>query len=324
MPRLFVTGASGYIGLVVVERAVRAGHTVEGLARSAEGAAKVARLGATPLLGDLKDLALLQAAAARADVVVHLAYTHDFTLPYDAVIAIEVAAVAALARGAAGRPIIATSGTAFVAPAPDGGWTDEASALCPPASHALVRRSEAERAVLGLPGAHVVAVRLPPYVYGRGGSYFAPALMRLAAERGVAAWVAGAGAEAGRAKHTSAVDVDDAARLYLALVARAKSVPAGSVYNCTADWPSTQQLAEAVGRAVGVPARGVSRAEAEALWGPFLTAFVDFENRASSAKAARELEWRPDAALGLCDDITRGSYAPLAATLRAQGAAPAK
>lgn len=321
MPRLFVTGASGYIGLVVVEHAVRAGHTVEGLARSADGAAKVAKLGATPLLGDLKDLELLQAAAARADVVVHLAYTHDFTLPYDTVIAIEVNAVTALARGAAGRPIITSSGTALVAPAADGGWTDEASALCAPGSHALTRRSEAERAVLALRGAHVVAVRLPPYVYGRGGSYFAPALMQLAAKHGVAAWVAG---EPSRAKHTSAVDVDDAARLYLALVARAKSVPAGSVYNCTADWPSTQQLAEAVGRAVGVPARGVSRAEAEALWGPFMAAFVDFENRASSAKAARELEWRPEAPLGLCDDITRGSYAQLAATLRAKGAAEAK
>ncbi|MDR3698052.1 MAG: NAD(P)H-binding protein [Candidatus Sulfopaludibacter sp.] len=92
--KLFVTGASGYIGQVVVEHAVKAGHTVEGLARNEESARKVARLGATPVMGDLGSSGVLAAAAARADAVLHLAYTHDFSLDYSVVTDIEVKAVA--------------------------------------------------------------------------------------------------------------------------------------------------------------------------------------------------------------------------------------
>jgi nucleoside-diphosphate-sugar epimerase len=112
------------------------------------------------------------------------------------------------------------------------------------------------------------------------------------------------------------VDVDDVARFYLAA---AKSAPAGSLYNCTGETDvTTRQLAEAIGQALNVPARGLPRAEVEALRGPFLTGFVDYDNRASSAKAQRELGWRPQAKYGLLADITKGSYSELAKQLREQ------
>ena len=308
--KLFVTGASGYIGSVVLEHAVQAGHTVEGLARNQESAAKVARLGATPVAGDLHSLDVLTAAASRADAVLHLAYIHDFALDHSIVINTEVKAVAALAKGSQGKPLITTSGTAFVTPSPDGGETDETAPINE--SFVLTQRAHAERAALDLAklGVHVVAVRLPQYVYGRGGSFFAPLLMQQAAKHGVSAWIEGA------TKRTSDVDVDDVARFYLAAL---KSASGGSVYICTGETHvTTRQLAEAVGQAVDVPARGMSRAEVEKLWGPFLAAFVDYDNRASSAKAQRELGWKPHAKLGLLADITEGSYFELAKQLREQ------
>ena len=92
--KMFVTGASRYIGKVVVEHAVRAGHVVEGLARNQESAAKVSRLGATPVSGDLHSFGVLAAAASRADAILHLAYVHDFSLDHSIVIDTEVKAVA--------------------------------------------------------------------------------------------------------------------------------------------------------------------------------------------------------------------------------------
>jgi nucleoside-diphosphate-sugar epimerase len=306
--KIFVTGASGYIGGVVVEHAIRAGHTVEGLARNEKGAAKVAKLGATPVVGELKSLALLAEAASRSDAVLHLAYIHDFSLDYSIVIDAEIRAVTALAQGAQGKPIITTSGTALAAPAPDGGETNETAPV--DEGFVLSKRIVAERAVLDLAnkGAHTVSIRLPQYVYGRGGSFFVPMLMREAAKHGVSPWIAGP------EKRTSAVDVDDVARCYLAA---AKAAPAGSLYICTAESDvSTREMAIAIGQAVDVPSRGMPRAEVEMLWGSFLTAFVDYDNRASNLKAQRELGWRPQAKYGLLEDITNGSYTELAKQLR--------
>ena len=305
--KLFVTGASGYIGKVVVEHAINAGHAVEGLARNQESAAKVSQLGATPVIGDLGSFDVLTAAASRADAILHLAFIHDFALDYSMVLNTEIKAVTALAKGAQGKPLITTSGTAVARPAPDGGETDETAPINE--GFVLGKRARAEQAVLALAnnGAHVVSVRLPPYVYGRGGSHFVPMLMQQAAKHGISAWVKGPD------KRTSDVDVDDVARFYLAA---ASSAPAGSLYICTGESDvTTRQLAEAVGQAVDVPARALPRTEVEKLWGSFLTDFVDYDNRASSTKAQRELGWRPQARYGLLADITKGSYTELAEQL---------
>jgi nucleoside-diphosphate-sugar epimerase len=311
--KLFVTGASGYIGKVVVEHAVKAGHSIEGLARNQQSAARVSELGATPVMGDLGSFEVLSAAASRADAILHLAFIHDFSLDYSIVLDAELQAVGALAQGAREKPLITTSGTAVARPAPDGGETDETAPINE--GFVLGKRARAERGVLDLAknGAHVVSVRLPPYVYGRGGSHFVPMLIEQAARHGVSAWVEGPD------KRTSDVDVDDVARFYLAA---AESAPAGSLYICTGETDvTTRQLAEAIGQAVDVPARGLPRAEVEKLWGSFLTDFVDYDNRASSAKARRELGWRPQAMHGLLADILEGSYTELAKQRRKQRSA---
>ncbi len=309
--RIFITGASGYIGRVVTEQAMRAGHEVLALVRSESGLQTVRELGATPIPGDLNSIGTLEGTAAETDAVLHLAFVHDWNLNFADVLGIEIRAVETLAAGlrGTGKPLVISSATALAEPSPVGEETDEWA----PTSNTFILkdRIKAERACMALSdkGARVIAMRLPPYVHGRGGSSFIPMLMKGAAERGVSAYVNDG------SKRTSAVHVEDAARAYLLAIEKGE---AGSVFNCTSETGiTTRSLAEAIGEAVGVPAKGYSRVETERLWGTFLTAFFDYENRASSARLREQLGWQPQARYGLLEDITQGSYTELSKNLRA-------
>jgi len=307
--RIFITGATGYIGRVVTEKALSQGHAVSGLSRSAEGDSRLKALGATPVRGELTSLDVLRRESARADAVFQLGYIHDFTMDHNEVLRIDAAAVDALGEPLRGtpRPFVVTSGTAVVAPDPAGGETTEDSPLSE--TFVMKHRIRSERHALRLAehGVQVSAIRLPPYVYGRGGSYFAPLLMEKAAKAGESIYVGDGGLR------TCAVHVDDAAELYLLAE---KSAKPGEVFNGTGSTTITlRQMAEAIGAALGVPVRSVSLGEAEKLWGAFLTSFVQFENRASSAKAVRQLGWHPKG-VDLLTDIRSGSYREMAARLR--------
>jgi nucleoside-diphosphate-sugar epimerase len=153
----------------------------------------------------------------------------------------------------------------------------------------------------------VSAIRLPPYVYRRGGSYFVPMLMEAAAKAGESLSV-----DDGSLR-TSDVHVDDAAELYLLAAAEAKP---GEVFNGAGSTTVTlRQLAEVIGTALELPARPASREEAEAKWGPFLTAFAHFENRASNRTAVQLLGWQPKG-IDMLTDIRPESYRELAAKLQ--------
>ena len=308
--RVFVTGATGYIGLVVVELAVAEGYTVHGLSRNESGDKKLTALGATPVRGDLSSFHVLERESAAADAVLHLAYIHDFTLDYEQVLKADRDAVSALAEGlkGTGKPLIITAGTAIVDPDPAGGETDEDAPISK--TFVLKDRIKSEQFALSLTdkGIIVVVLRLPPYVYGRGASFFVPQLLQLAAKAGESIYV-----DDGHLQ-TSDVHVDDAARLYLHAVTNAKS---SGVFNGTGSTTVTlRQLAETIGAAVGVPVRSVSYEEAAKKWGDFLVAFVQFHNRASSAKATRVLGWHPKE-VDMLTDITKGSYVELVKKLRA-------
>jgi nucleoside-diphosphate-sugar epimerase len=220
------------------------------------------------------------------------------------VLRIDAAAVNALGeplRGT-GKALVITSGTAVVEPDAAGGETAEDSPLSE--TFVLKHRIRSERNALRLSedGVRVIAIRLPPYVYGRGGSYFAPMLMQAAAKAGESIYV-----DEGQLR-TSDVHVDDAAALYLLAMQSAK---AGDVFNGTGSTSVTlRALAEAIGAALHVPVRSVTREEAEAIWGSFLTAFVQFENRPSNRKAVQQLGWRPKG-VDILTDIRSGSYREL-------------
>jgi nucleoside-diphosphate-sugar epimerase len=306
--RIFVTGATGYIGRVVTERALAEGHEVYGLSRSEEGDARLKALGATPVRGELTSFDVLRRQSAQAEAVLHLGFIHDFARDFEEVLRVDAAAVDALGEPLRGteKPFVITSGTAVVAPDPTGGETTEDSPLSE--TFVLRHRIRSERHALRLSegGVRVSAIRLPPYVYGRGGSYFAPWLMQMAAKAGESVYV-----DDGHLR-TSDVHVDDAAELYLLAANKAK---AGEVFNGTGSTTVTlRQMAEAIGEALKLPVRSVSCEEAEARWGQFLTAFVQFENRASNGKAVQQLGWQPKG-IDLLTDIRSGSYREMAEKL---------
>lgn len=307
--RIFVTGATGYIGRVVTERALTEGHAVYGLARSEEGDARLRALGATPVRGELSSLDVLRQESAQAEAVLHLAYIHDWGMDYEKILRIDAAAVNALGEPLRGtdKALVTTSGSTLAAADPDGGETTEDA---PPTETSVLKdriRSERHALRLSEDGVRVSAIRLPPYVYGRGGSYFMPLLMQKAAENGESIYV-----DDGRLR-TSEVHVDDAAELFLLAAQKAK---AGEVFNGTGSTNLTlRELAEAIGAALELPVRSVSREEAEAKWGEFLTAFVQEPNRASNRKAVQQLGWQPKG-IDMLTDIRSGSYRELAEKLR--------
>jgi nucleoside-diphosphate-sugar epimerase len=307
--QIFVTGATGYIGRVVTEQALAEGHAVYGLSRSEEGDARLRALGATPVRGELTSLDVLRQQSAEAEAVLHLAYIHDWGMDYEEVLRIDSAAVDALGEPLRGteKALVITSGTAVVDPDPAGGETTEDSPLSQ--TFVLKDRIRSERHALRLSedGVRVSAIRLPPYVYGRGGSYFVPMLMQMAAKAGESVYV-----DDGHLR-TSGVHVDDAATLFLLAAREAR---AGDVFNGTGSTTVTlRELAEAIGAALNLPVRSVSREEAEARWGQFLTAFVQFENRPSNRKAVQQLGWQPKG-IDMLTDIQSGSYRELAEKLR--------
>lgn len=325
--RLFITGASGYVGSVVTEKAVRQGHEVVGLARSDKSADKVRGLGAMPCRASLEDTAALAKAAQAADAVLHLGFIHEFDRPYVELLGTDIAAIRAMgaALDGSGKTLISTSGTSVVEPA-NGAETDEASPL---ASSPLRRRGEAEQETTGLAarGVRAMVVRLAPYVYGRGGSYFLPINLLAAARNGFALHV-GDGSVM-----TSAGDVDATADLYLLALQKGA---AGAVYNCTTEIDvRIKDMAQAIASALGVGTRSVTFEQAGELLGPataqflmrdktnetygaWTAQFLTAENRASSGKARRELGWQPQPQFPLCEDIVRGSYREMAEELKAQ------
>jgi nucleoside-diphosphate-sugar epimerase len=307
--RIFVTGATGYIGRVVTEKALAEGHTVYGLSRNEKGDALLKALGAVPIRGDLTNLDVLKQQSAAADAVLHLAFIHDFSLDFQEVLRIDAAAVDALGEPLRGtdKAFVTTSGTAVADPDPAGGETNEESPLSQ--TFVLKDRIRSERHALDLAknSVRVNAIRLPPYVYGRGGSFFLPLLMEMAAKAGESIYV-----DDGHLR-TSDVHVDDAAALFLLVAKKAK--PGELFIGTGATTVTLRELAEAIGTALKLPVRSVSRAEAEASWGQFLTAFVQFENRASNRKAVQQLGWQPQGT-DMLTDIKSGSYRELAEKLR--------
>src|SRR3984957_4678164 len=245
--RVFVTGASGWIGSAVVPELIGAGHQVLGLARSDSSAAAVAALGAELLRGDLEDLDALRAGAADADAVVHLAYVHDFT-QMAASVQIDASAVEALAEALAGtgKPLVAASGT----PAMPGAVATERD--FPAFGGPAAGRDKNARAVLDLAarGVRSSVVRMPRSVHGDGDRHgLISRVIALARGNGAVGYV-GDGSS-----RWPAVHVLDAAPPVRLAVERA---PAGSVLHAVADeGVPVRDFASAIGRHLNLPKAAV-------------------------------------------------------------------
>lgn len=311
--RLFITGASGYIGSVITEFATAEGYDIHALSRTETSDAKLLSLGAVPVRGDLTSLDVLRQEAAKADVVIHLATAYTIGVgKYEDVMPIDVAAVNAIADGLAGtnKPLVITSGTLSVAADPSGAETTESS---PPEPNPINTRIKCEQHSLDLAsrGIRVTGVRLPPYTYGRGGSGVT-LFMGMSARAGSVTCVDGG------ANRTTTVHVEDAARLFLLAAQRGH---AGELFNASGSTDLTaRSIFDAIAAALDVPVRDISYAEALAQMGETFAWFLKAENRASGAKAGRELGWRPSGT-GILEEINQGSYQAVAAPLRKGSAA---
>ena len=306
--RIFMTGASGYVGSVITELAIADGYDVYGLCRSEASEAKLRNLGGVPIHGDLTSIDILRRESATADIIIHLATAYVFGgPPYEEVMHIDTAAIDAMAEPLMGtdKPLVITSGTLLVAPDPSGAETTEDS---PPTLNPLVTRGKADQHAFALisKGVRVISIRLAPFVYGRGGS----GVRRF---MGMAAQTGGMTCIDGSRNHTTVVHVDDAARLYL--LAAEKGKP-GDIFNASSSTDVTaREMFEAMASAIGVPIRDITSEEAVARMGPVVAGFLKAENRASGAKARKELGWQPKG-MGILDEINKGSYQAVAKEMR--------
>lgn len=294
--RVFVTGASGFIGSAVVAELGRAGHEVVGLARSAAVAERLTRTGVTPWPGELADLETLRAGAAAADGVVHLAFEHDFSR-YRQAGDTDRAAVEALGRGLAGtdRPLVITSGTGVLTPGRIGTERDAADPHSAAAPRVL-----GERAALALAdrGVRTSVVRLPPSVHSRQKKGFVATMVDIARATGVSGYV-GDGSNRWPAVHL----LDAAALFRLAL----DQAPAGSVLHGVAEEGiAVRDLAELIGRRLAVPTASIAPRDSAEHFG-WLSFIVGSDIPASSRLTRDQLGWCPTRP-GLWDDVATGAY----------------
>lgn len=280
--RVFVTGATGFVGSAVVAELIAAGHQVLGLTRSDVGARALAAAGAEPHHGTLDDPDSLKAGAARADGVIHLAFNHDFST-YQANCDDDRRVIASLGAALMGsdRPLLVTSGTGMGASAPGQLATEDT----PPVSAAMVPRAASEAAAdaAAATGVNVSVVRLPQ-VHDSEKQGLVTYAIAAAREHGVSAWI-GEGANRWPAAH-----VVDTARLYRLALERAER---GARYHAVAEeGVAMRAIAETIGRRLGLPARSITPEQAPAHFG-WLAMFATADLPASSALTRQRLGWRP-------------------------------
>jgi len=304
--RIFVTGASGWIGSAVVPELIGAGHQVIGLARSDESAASLTAVGAQVHRGTLDDLEGLRSAAGASDGVIHLAFKHDLAFSGDFMGAADAdrRAVETMGEALAGsdRPLVIASGTLGVKPGAlategDGHGDDPGAAAW--GEGPAARRATAEYVLsLASGGVRSSVMRLPPTNHGDGDNGFMATLVAIARDKGVSGYI-GDGANRWPAVHRL-----DSAHLFALAI---ESAPAGSTLHAVADeGVPIREVAEVIGRHLDVPVTSIAPEQAGEHF-TWLAGFIGLDSPASSALTRELLGWQPTQP-GLIDDLDQGHY----------------
>ena len=293
--RIFITGATGFIGSAIVAEVLKAGHQVVGLTRSDAGARSLIAAGAEVFRGDLEDLDSLRRGAAMADSVIHTAFNHDFS-KFIANCEADRQAIEAMGAELAGsdRPLLITSGTGMGAAGPGRLATEE---IFNPSHPNPRKASELAGASLTDRGVNVSVVRLPQ-VHDTVKQGLITPLIQLAREKGISAYV-GDGLNRWPAAHVS-----DVARLYRLALERRQ---AGSRYHAVAEEGiPVRTIAEVIAKGLKIPAVSLSPEESAAHFG-WLGDFVQMNLSASSKQTQQWLDWHPTGP-GMIEDLERMQY----------------
>jgi nucleoside-diphosphate-sugar epimerase len=292
--RIFVTGATGWVGSAVVEDLIAEGHQVAGLARSPASAEKLSSTGAQVVRGSIEDIDILRAASAQADAVIHTAFNHDWSR-FAENCAADKRAIEVLGTELEGskRPLIITSGVALLAP---GRLATEAD-VAPPVTERFPRASEAVVQELRGSGVRATTVRLAPTVHGVGDHGFVPRLAGIARDKGVSAYI-GDGQNRWPAVHRL-----DAARVFrLALDHTAE----GPFHTVAEQGVALKDIAEAIARRFNLPLVSKSADEAGEHFGWFAP-FAGMDAPTSSERTHAILDWTPEQS-ALVEDLARPDY----------------
>jgi len=294
--KVFVTGATGYVGSAVVRELINAGHNVLGLARNEKAEKALVIAGAEVHKGDLEGLQCLQEGARLADGIIHTGFIHDFSR-FAAVCEIDRVAIETIGNSIAGtnKPFIVTSGTLIVNP----GMLATEDML--PNYNGANPRLASEKAVdsLASQNIRVSVVRLSPSVHGEGDRHgFVPMLIDIARKTGSSAYI-GAGENRWTGVHRQ-----DAAKLYRLALEQAK--PGARFHGVAEESITFKTIAEAIGGQLGLPVVSISKNEAAAHFGWF-EHFVSIDGPASGRLTRERLNWAPECS-SLTQDLEQGIY----------------
>lgn len=292
--RVFVTGASGFIGSAVVNELITAGHQVLGLCRSSEKVAALAAAGAEVHLGTIEDEARLKEGVAKTDGVIHLAFNHDFS-NFLANCEDDRRVINVLGSALAGsdRPLIVTSGTGIANSVP-GQPAKEDNPTVSSAEHPRASSEEAAATAVANYGVNISVVRLPQVHDTVRQGLISPAIEMYRA-KGVCAYV-GEGLNRWPAAH-----VHDVAGLYRLAIEQAE--PNAKYHAVGEEGVPVRDIAEAIGQRLKLPVKSVAPEEAQAYFG-WLAMFAGYDMPASSAQTREKLGWQPTGP-GLISDLER-------------------